>query len=209
MVTHLILIELSAVFDTVDHETLCNMMEESFGVASNALEWITSYLNHHSQRVTIRTSTSDAFALDQGVPLGSCLGPVMFTQHCSPIFSATNVHGKVGHGYADDHQAYSGCDPVYIASETVSIEPYVRDIKSWMRNMKLKVNDSKTEYILIGIPHQLAKCSQSPITIGDSVIPPSNHVRNPGPTLTSICLWSDTSRSNAFTILYNISKMRK
>ncbi len=41
-------------------------------------------------------------------------------------------------------------------------------------------NDSKTEYILIGTPHQLAKYSRSPITIADSVIPPCNHVHNLG-----------------------------
>ncbi len=44
--------------------------------------------------------------------------------------------------------------------------------------MKLKMNDSKTEYnSLIGTPHQLAKCNQSPITIGESVMPPSNHTQ--------------------------------
>ena len=93
----------------------------------------------------------------------------MFTQYCSPIFSVINVHGKDGHGYAGDHQVYSGCDPVCIPCETVSMEACARDIKSWMRNMTLKMNDSDTEYILIGTPHQLAKCSQSRITIGDNV----------------------------------------
>ena len=136
----------------------------------------------------------------------------MFTQYCSPIFSVINVHGKDGHGYADDHQVYSGCDPVCIASETVSMEACARDIKSWMRNMKLKMNDSKTEYILIGTPHQLAKCSQSPITIGDSVIPPSNHVRNLGAYFDkhmSMAQHIKIKCQAAYAQLYNISKIRK
>ncbi len=65
----------------------------------------------------------------------------------------------------------------------------------------------QAEYVLIGTPHQLAKCSQSPITIGDSMIPASNYVRNPGAYFDKHILWSNTSRSSAklhmhkFTIL--------
>ncbi len=141
---------------------------------------ITSYLHHRSQHVIIGTSTSDSFALDQGVPRGSWLGPVMFTQYCSPIFSVINLHGKNGHVCADDHQVYKMAVIRFVPLVKLLMEACAKDIKLWMRNMKLKMNDSKTEYILIGTPQQLAKCSQSPITIGDSVIPPSDHVRNLG-----------------------------
>ncbi len=64
--------------------------------------------------------SSSVPALDQGVPQVSCPRPIMFTQYCSPIFSVINVHGKDGHGYTE-HQVYSGCDPVFIASVNGSI----------------------------------------------------------------------------------------
>ena len=44
--------------------------------------------------------------------------------------------------------------------------------------MKLKMNPSKTEFILIGTQQQLAKCGRESITIGDNVIESSDCARN-------------------------------
>ena len=73
-------------------------------------------------------------------------------------------------------------------------------------------NDSKTEYILITPqwPHQLAKCSQIPITIGDSVIPPSNHVRNLGAYFDKhLSMEQHIKIKCQAAQFYNISKIRK
>ena len=105
-VTQLVLIDLSSAFDTVDHEILLNIMNCSFGVSGTALNWFSSYLQSRSQCIVINDTKSEQFKLDQGVPQGSCLGHVVFTDYSSPVFSVIDQHGKLGHAYAGDHQVY-------------------------------------------------------------------------------------------------------
>ena len=114
----------------------------------------------------INGTASEQFKLHQGVPYGSCLGPVVFTDYSSHVFSVIDQHGKLGHAYADDHQVYCGFHPDSLYSNCESMERCIRDINSWMQGMKLKMNNSKTEYVLIGTPQQLAKCTDTAIDIG-------------------------------------------
>ena len=79
-VTLLVLLDLSAAFDTVRHDTLLNCL----GVDGKALEWFASYLADRTQRVN--DGLSSAFPLRQGVPQGSCLGPLLFTVYTSKLF---------------------------------------------------------------------------------------------------------------------------
>ena len=67
-VTLLVLLDLSAAFDTVDHEILLRRLTMSFGIHGKALEWFSSYLSGHSQRILFDGVTSDNFDLRFGVP---------------------------------------------------------------------------------------------------------------------------------------------
>ena len=67
-VTLLVLLDLSAAFDTVRHDTLLNRLKSRFGVDGKALEWFASYLADRTQRVTVNDGLSSAFPLRQGVP---------------------------------------------------------------------------------------------------------------------------------------------
>ena len=82
-VTLLVLLDLSAAFDTVDHSILLERMTKSFGISGKALEWFSSYLSGRSQRVTRRWNE---FMTTCGVPQGSCLGPLFFTLYSSKLF---------------------------------------------------------------------------------------------------------------------------
>ena len=64
----LVLLDLSAAFDTVGHTILLRRLETSFGVTGDALKWIASYLSARSQRVMINGVLSDKFDLSFGVP---------------------------------------------------------------------------------------------------------------------------------------------
>ena len=137
-VTQLVLVDLSAAFDTVDHTILCDIMRGVYGISDCALNWIGSYLQSRSQRIKIDNAVSKTFSLDYGVPQGSCLGPVMFTQYASSIFEVIENHSKNGHGYADDHQIYSGCNPLSIDTACESMENCIANISQWMQSMQLK-----------------------------------------------------------------------
>ena len=130
----------------MDHNILLNIMNCTIGVSDTALNWFSCLLSR-SQCTTINGTVSDQFDLDQGVPQGSCLGPVKFMEYSSPVFYALNQHGKLGHAYTDDHQVYCTFHPDSMDSDYESMERCISDIRSWMQSMKL--NDSKTEYILI------------------------------------------------------------
>ena len=73
--TFLVSLDLSAAFDTIDHCTLLNRVENSFGVTGLALSWIRSYLSNRSQCVAMGTSQSNFVPLNTGVPQGSVIGP--------------------------------------------------------------------------------------------------------------------------------------
>ncbi|CAB3993845.1 Hypothetical predicted protein [Paramuricea clavata] len=70
-VTLLVLIDLSAAFDTIDHAILLETLEKDFGVTGNALKWLTSYLSERKQTILIKDHESEVFNLQSGVPQGN------------------------------------------------------------------------------------------------------------------------------------------
>ena len=74
-VTLLVLLDLSAAFDTVDHRVLLRRLEVTYGITGTALQWFRSYLTGRTQQVYINQTYSDDFPLPYGVPQVSCLGP--------------------------------------------------------------------------------------------------------------------------------------
>ena len=81
----LVSLDLSAAFDTMDHEILASVLSSCFGVTENALGWITSYLNDRKLQVAIRDCQSETKCFNFSVPQGSCLGPILFNLYCSTI----------------------------------------------------------------------------------------------------------------------------
>ena len=66
----LILLDLSATFDTVDHELLIDDLMY-IGVEGVALKWFKSYLENRSYHVIINGTKSEKRTLHRGVPQGS------------------------------------------------------------------------------------------------------------------------------------------
>ncbi len=167
----LVLLDLFAAFDTIDHDILLSRLS-CFGVKDGALEWIRSYLTERKQTVNINGGLSSSIPLLYGVPQGSVLGPQFFTIYSSPIANIARKHGLQVHMYADDTQLYLPFKLNNVSDENkcrLQIESCINDIKSWMTVNKLKLNDDKTELIIV-----TSKFHQSKHTINSIQIASSN-----------------------------------
>ena len=81
-----ILLDLSAAFDTVDHDKLLQILENEIGIAGTALKWFTSFLKGRSQKVMIGEEFSDVLELLYGVAQGSVLGPPLFKIYIRSLY---------------------------------------------------------------------------------------------------------------------------
>ena len=158
---------------------------------------------------------SQSLNLDVGVPQGSCLGPLLFTIYASKLFDVIKVHLPTVHCYADDTQLYVSFSPNISTGQfeaVTAIQHCVDDIRNWMTNDKLLLNDDKTEFLMIGTMQQLAKVNIDHILVGDYVIIPKGVVKNLGTWLdTTLSMNSHVNKtcSNAFDSLYDIRRVRK
>ena len=130
----------------------------------------------------------EAHRIKFGVPQGSCAGPVIFLGYLSSLYDIIEKHlpnVKVG-GYADDHQLYLAYSPGNNAIEDMirQLENCIADVRLWMLRHRLKINDTKTEFMLLGTRQQLFKVNSCSIEVGQSNIEPTSVVRNLGVCLT-------------------------
>ena len=126
----LLLLDLSAAFDTVDHCILLDRRSERFGITGNALEWFRSYLSNRDQVVKVDGHESTFRELRCGVPQGSVLGPILFLLYTSPLGDVMRFHHVKFHLYANDTQIYLTFESSQDSSEMAKImmEACVRDI---------------------------------------------------------------------------------
>ena len=102
----LLMLDLSAAFDTIDHDILPSRLCNIYGITGNALDWFRSYLTGRIQRVVIEDSVSVDQELDSGVPQGSVLGPRIYCMYTKPVIDIIQRHGLSHHSYADDAVVY-------------------------------------------------------------------------------------------------------
>ena len=126
---------------------------------------------------------SEPRPLHYGVPQGSFYGPVAFLLYASQLFSVMKKHLPQVHVYADDTQLYIAFNPAKDANQwkaVAEIEICVRDLRAWMLSNKLKINDSKTEFMLLGSKSSLAKVHVDSIRVGERQVKKVPYVRNLG-----------------------------
>ena len=143
----LILLDLSAAFDTVEHELLIDDLKYA-AIEGDVLKWFRSYLTERKYYVTINGEKSETKSLQRGVPQGSVLGPILFSVYTLELSYILEEHGVKYKLFADDTQFFICIDNI---KDTIgNIDNILKDIKEWMNNKKLKLNEGKTEVLLIG-----------------------------------------------------------
>ena len=143
----LVLLELSAAFDSVDHDILLDKLH-MIDVRGDALRWVESYLSARTQVIMIDDATSQPTHLPCGVSQGSVLGPLLFNiLYCHDLGSEFVKHGVHYHMYADDTQLYVEVPRDQPERATDSLSCVIKDVNEWMTLNKLTLNCSKTEVI--------------------------------------------------------------
>lgn len=179
----LILLDLSAAFDTIDHQILFDRLATRLGITGTALAWFQSYLSQRSSAVFINNTSSSHSSFTCGVPQGSVLGPIIFTLYTSPLADIIKSHGLEYHFYADDSQVYISFN-AKSESDLYEIIPKVENcalaIKHWMTLNMLKLNDDKTEVLFITSPYFQKSLPNMSIKIDQTDIKPSSCARNIG-----------------------------
>ena len=104
--TVVLLTDLSAAFDTVDHRRLLNILSHELNINGKAFQWFKSFLLNRTQRVLVGTTLSDPLELSFGVPQGSVLGPVLFNIYVHSLSSVFSQSGFQNLSYADDNAGY-------------------------------------------------------------------------------------------------------
>ena len=69
-VTSLVTVDLSAVFDTIDHTVLLDILQGSYGVKGSALRWFDDYLRGRTMQVQIKDALSSPRAMNFSLPQG-------------------------------------------------------------------------------------------------------------------------------------------
>ena len=151
-----------------------------------------------------------------GVPQGSCLGrPLLFNLYSSKLFMIIEKYLPCVHAYADDTQLYLSLKPGCTATEEKSIatmENCIKAIGAWMVMDKMKINDIKTEFLIIGTKQLLNKVNIKTLSVGDSAVAPAAMARNLGvlfdENMTLLAHVNNTCKI-AFYYIHNIRRIRK
>lgn len=207
----LIMLDLSAAFDTIDYDILIRRLHTQFGFKDIVLQWFTSYVRGRYQRVAIGDVESARQPLSTGVPQGSVLGPLLFILYLAPLEDVIKHHGLDCMMYADDSQLYITVNPDQRQLAIANLEQCIADIQSFFVSNKLCCNSSKTDIV-----HFHSRFSNltsvTGITIGHHTVSTSNEARNLGVILDKHLTMSshinNVCRSGSLA-LRNIGRIRK
>ena len=143
----LVLLDLTAAFDTVDHNILLNRLENWVGLSGMVLQWFRSYLTGSEFSVALGDLSLNKNRINCGVPQGYILGPILFNFYMLPLGEIITKQNINFHSYADDTQLYIAVFP-HNLSPIKNLVLCLAEINNWMANNCLQLNQDKTEIII-------------------------------------------------------------
>src|SRR2546426_6530448 len=208
-VSALVLLDLSAAFDTIDHQILLDTLTLNFGIDGPAHSLLASYLLNRSQSVSISTHISSPSPIRTGVPQGSVLGPLLFTLYTTPLSYILSDSRVSYHLYADDTQLYISFSSADAPDNLSVLSSTLDSVYAWFTCNRLSVNPSKTEYMLIGNSRQRAKLTSTSLTFCGNNLTPVDSCRNLGVVFDKELSFEKHISSICSTSFYHIRQLRQ
>ena len=163
---------------------LLHRLQHDFGLSGTVIDWFSSYLSGRIQSVSVHSQTSVPASVSCGVPQGSVLGPILFALYTTPLSAVIERHSILHHSYADDSHLQNSATPDSLHDLIDSMRLCIDDIHDWMTDNKLKLNDDKTEVMIISSRRMSTAFSiPESFDIGNASVHFSDIVKNVGVTL--------------------------
>ena len=211
----IMMVDLSAAFDMVDHTILLEKLR-IFGLEESALQWMRSYLVGRSQSVFIDGCLSPAMAVECGVPQGSILGPLMYILFTNDMPNLVHNHPidfKVPDAFCDD----CGGTVCYVDDGTYSVghkDPTTlsgvltaqyKAISGYMVANKLVINDEKTNLMVMGNKSSRVVREQVELKAGNFSIKPAKTGKLLGCELSDDLKWKQHIRDSEKSLLRQLT----
>ena len=208
----LVMIDMSAAFDTVDHAILLQRLIDDFGICDTAHLWFKSYLNNRSSQVCVKGSVSTETQIKHGVPQGSVIGPQIFTYYSHIIGHIIRQHSIQYHIYADDVQLFMSFNPSTpgdSACALFKLAQCVKELEAWMVSNKLMMNPEKTEFFIASSPAHYKRLQHLTFHLDDLEIHPSPTVKNLGAVFDHDMKMSDHITQLCRSLNYQIRNLNR
>ena len=211
--TVVMMLDLSAAFDTVDHTILLNILKNELGITGTAWEWFKSFITGRCQKVRINNTESYEIIIKFGVPQGSVLGPVLFNIYIRSLYrTVQNLKFSI-QGYADDNNVYKSFKPFDQYPILVQEIPACsQQISVWMKLYCLHINPGKTDIIVFGSQQVLNELKIKGTFLQDNIcIRFSSVVKNLGFRLDESLTFRNQVthiKSTCFTKLRSLARIR-
>ena len=202
-------LDLSAAFDSINHNILINRLSSCFGLTGLALDWIASYLHNRRQSVKIGDACSPLSDITSGVPQGYVHGPILFALYTSPISAIADAHNVLQQQYADDTQLYISISAKTLAQNTCRYESCLSDPHAWFSHNWLALNPSKSEALLLGTSQRLKTLSNfSSVNVSGTTVPLTTQIKLLGVTLDQSLSFDSHITALSKSCFYHIRTLR-
>ena len=173
--------DISKAFDTVNHNLLLIKLR-STGISGNLLKWLHMYVVGRQFQVRVNRSFSKWMEIDNGVPQGSILGPLLFLIFINDLPNHIDANITL---FADDAKIWGMANNV---QERMKLQKAVDTFQTWATSNGLRLNEKKCKVV------HLNHNDEFPYTINTNPIESSKLERDLGTLVASNMCTTANSR---------------
>ena len=206
--TVMVLLDFSKAFDTVNHVLLCRKLEK-YNLEGSAINLLNSYLSERSQYVEDNEIESEKLPINNGVPQGSILGPLLFSIFINDIPNCV-VH-SLFHLYADDFQIYRSFLPVDGRKAVNELNNDLKRISEWSRTNGLQLNVRKTQSIVFRSKRSRHEHINSlpKVKLDNNELDYSSYVKNLGLYMDEHLDWKINTNAITKQVFYSLHSLNR